>query len=163
MSEAPADRKTGIWPKGRAIYVETVLVILLAIVSMSLQYGRIDSVILLSLELWVRILESLCIWFANKFTLDYLLQSRSDSNKVSQFLPFQMTLASVAVTSIIYFIFYPVLLYLSDWKFIWANFLQGLFIASGLSLLFVIFDPGIHIWQSWWNDGEFLFRKKESG
>ena len=105
----------------------------------------------------------MCIWFANKFTLDYLLQSRSDSNKVSQFLPFEMTLASVAVTSIIYFIFYPVLLYLSDWKFIWAKFLQGLFITSGLSLLIVIFYAGIHIWQSWWNDGEFLFRQKDSG
>ena len=119
--------------------------------------------ILLSLELWVRVLGSLCIWFGNKFTLDYMLQSRIDSNKVSQFLPFEMTLASVAVTSTIYFIFYPILLYLSDWNFIWAKFLQGLFITAGLSLLIVIFYAGIHIWQSWWNDGEFLFRNKESG
>ena len=161
MSETPAERKTGIWPKGRATYIETALVILLAIVSMSLQYGRIDSVLLLSPELWVRILGSLCIWFANKFTLDYMLQSRIDSNRVSQFLPFEMTLASVAVTSMVYFVFYPILVFLNDWEFVWAKFVQGLFNTASLSLLIVIFYAGIHIWQSWWNDGEFLFRKKD--
>lgn len=161
MSETPAERKTGIWPKGRATYIETALVILLAVVSMSLQYGRFDSVLLLSPELWVRILGSLCIWFANKFTLDYMLQSRIDSNRVSQFLPLEMTLASVAVTSIVYFIFYPILVFLNDWDFIWAKFVQGLFNTASLSLLIVIFYAGIHIWQSWWNDGEFLFRKKD--
>lgn len=162
MSETPAERKTGIWPKGRATYIETALVILLAVVSMSLQYGRFDSVLLLSPELWVRILGSLCIWFANKFTLDYMLQSRIDSNRVSQFLPLEMTLASVAVTSIVYFVFYPILVFLNDWDFIWAKFVQGLFNTASLSLLIVIFYAGIHIWQSWWNDGEFLFRKKDS-
>lgn len=161
MSETPAERKTGIWPKGRATYIETALVILLAVVSMSLQYGRFDSVLLLSPELWVRILGSLCIWFANKFTLDYMLQSRIDSNRVSQFLPFEMTLASVAVTSMVYFVFYPILVFLNDWDFIWAKFVQGLFNTASLSLLIVIFYAGIHIWQSWWNDGEFLFRKKD--
>lgn len=161
MSETPAERKTGIWPKGRATYIETALVILLAVISMSLQYGRFDSVLLLSPELWVRILGSLCIWFANKFTLDYMLQSRIDSNRVSQFLPLEMTLASVAVTSIVYFIFYPILVFLNDWDFIWAKFVQGLFNTASLSLLIVIFYAGIHIWQSWWNDGEFLFRKKD--
>lgn len=161
MSETPAERKTGIWPKGRATYIETALVILLAVVSMSLQYGRFDSVLLLSPELWVRILGSLCIWFANKFTLDYMLQSRIDSNRVSQFLPLEMTLASVAVTSIVYFVFYPILVFLNDWDFIWAKFVQGLFNTASLSLLIVIFYAGIHIWQSWWNDGEFLFRKKD--
>ena len=129
---------------------------------MSLQYGRIDSVLLLSPELWVRILGSLCIWFANKFTLDYMLQSRIDSNRVSQFLPFEMTLASVAVTSMVYFVFYPILVFLNDWEFVWAKFVQGLFNTASLSLLIVIFYAGIHIWQSWWNDGEFLFRKKDS-
>lgn len=161
MSETPAERKTGIWPKGRATYIETALVILLAVISMSLQYGRFDSVLLLSPELWVRILGSLCIWFANKFTLDYMLQSRIDSNRVSQFLPLEMTLASVAVTSIVYFVFYPILVFLNDWDFIWAKFVQGLFNTASLSLLIVIFYAGIHIWQSWWNDGEFLFRKKD--
>ncbi|GGD50656.1 hypothetical protein GCM10011361_16650 [Muriicola marianensis] len=128
---------------------------------MSLQYGRVDLTILLSLELWVRILGSLCIWFGNKFTLDYILQSRIDSNKVSQLLPLEMILASVAVTSTIYFVFYTILLYLNDWDFEWARFLQGLFMTAVLSLLIVIFYAGIHIWQAWWNDGEFLFRKKD--
>ncbi|WP_445383625.1 LytTR family DNA-binding domain-containing protein [Robiginitalea sp. IMCC43444] len=160
MSESPTKRSR-IWPKGRAVYIETVFIIFLAIVSMALQYGRLDSHILLSLELWIRILGSLSIWFANKFTLDYMLQSRIDSNTVSQFLPFEMTIASVAVTAIVYFVFYPILLYLQDWDFVWAKFLQGLFITAGLSLLIVIFYAGVHIWHSWWNDGEFLFRKKD--
>lgn len=163
MSESPANRKTSIWPKDGAIYIETVVIILLAIVSMSLQYGRLDFTVLLSPQLGVRIFGSLCVWFANKFTLDYILQSRIDSNKVSQFLPFEITIASVIVTSIIYLIFYPILLYLNDLDLVWAKFLQGLFITSGLSLLIVIFYAGIHIWKSWWSDGEFLFRMKDKG
>ena len=130
---------------------------------MSLQYGRLDSTVLLSPQLGVRIFGSLCVWFANKFTLDYILQSRIDSNKVSQFLPFEMTIVSVAVTSIIYLIFYPILLYLNDSSFVWAKFLKGLFVTSSLSLLIVIFYAGIHIWKSWWSDGEFLFRMKDNG
>lgn len=118
---------------------------------------------LLSLELGVRIIGSLCIWFGNKFALDYILQSRIDSNKVSQFLPFEMTIASVAVTSIIYFVFYPILLFLNDLSFVWAKFLEGLFFTAGLSLLIVIFYAGIHIWKSWWSDGEFLFLMKDRG
>lgn len=163
MSEIPTNRNTGIWPKDGAIYIEIVVITLLAIVSMSLQYGRLDSTILLSLELGVRIIGSLCIWFGNKFALDYILQSRIDSNKVSQFLPFEMTIASVAVTSIIYFVFYPILLFLNDLSFVWAKFLEGLFFTAGLSLLIVIFYAGIHIWKSWWSDGEFLFLMKDRG
>jgi hypothetical protein len=162
MSESPANRKTGMWPKGKAIYIETVTIIVLAIVSMALQYGRLDATILLSPQLGVRIFGSLCLWFANKFVLDYILQSKIDSNKVSQFLPFEMTVASVAVTSIIYLIFYPILLYLNQLSFEWTKFLQGLFITSGLSLLIVIFYAGIHIWKSWWSDGKFLFQMKDN-
>lgn len=162
MSESPANRKTGMWPKGKAIYIEIVTIIVFAIVSMALQYGRLDATILISPQLGVRILGSLCLWFANKFVLDYILQSKIDSNKVSQFLPFEMTVASVAVTTIIYLIFYPILLYLNHLSFEWAKFLQGLFITSGLSLLIVIFYAGIHIWKSWWSDGEFLFQMKDN-
>jgi len=163
MSKTQANRKTSIWPKEGVIYIETVVIILLAIVSMSLQYGRLDSTVLLSPQLGVRILGSLCVWFANKFTLDYILQSRIDSDKVSQFLPFEMTIASVAVTSIIYLVFYPILLHLNDLSFIWAKFLQGLFVTSSLSLLIVFFYACIHIWKSWWSDGEFIFRMKDNG
>lgn len=160
MFESLANRKTIMWPKGSSIYIETVVIILLAIVSMSLQYGKLDSTFLRSPQLGVRVVGSLCIWFANKFILDYILQSRIDSNKVSQYLPFEMTIASAAVTSIIYLVFYPILLHLNDLSFVWTKFLHGLFVTSGLSLLIVIFYAGIHIWRSWWSDGEFLFRIK---
>jgi hypothetical protein len=162
MSEYLVNRKTILWPKSSGIYIETVVIILLAIVSMSLEYGRLDSTVLLSPQLGVRVVGSLCIWFANKFILDYILQSRIDSNKVSQFLPFEMTIASVAVTSIIYLVFYPILLHLNDLSFLWPKFLYGLFVTSGLSLLIVIFYAGMHIWRSWWRDGEFLFSMKKN-
>ncbi len=148
-----------MWPKSWAIYIEIIAIILLAIFSMSLQYDRLDSTIFLSAQLGVRILGSLCIWFGNKFALEYILQSRIDSNKVSQFLPLELTAASLAVTSITYIIFYPIVSYLNDWSFVLANFLEGLFITSGLSLLIVVFYAGIQIWKSWWSDGEFLFQK----
>jgi hypothetical protein len=73
-----------------------------------------------------------------------------------------MTIASVAVTSVIYLVFYPILLYLNDLSFVWVKFLYGLFVTSGLSLLIVIFYAGIHIWRSWWSDGEFLFGIKKN-
>ncbi len=161
MSESQKDHLTGMWPTGRAVYIETAVIVILAIVSISLEYGRLDSHLLLSPQLGVRIIGSLSIWFTNKFTLDYILQSRIDSNKISRFLPFEMTLASIAVTSIIYFIFYPILLYLNDLSFVWPKFFQGLFATSGLSLLIVLFYAGIHIWNSWWSDGEFIFRMND--
>jgi hypothetical protein len=126
----------------------------------SLQYGKFDSTVLLSGQFGIRIFGSLFIWFANKFTLEYILQSRIDSNKVTQFLPFELTVASVTVTSIIYVIFYPIISYLNGLSFVLSKFLPGLFVTCGLSLLIVIFYAGIHIWKSWWSDGEFLFRAK---
>ena len=162
MSETTANRKTDVWPKSGAIYIETIAIILLAIFSMSLQYGRLDSTVLLSAELGLRIFGSLGVWFANLFTLEYILQSRIDSNKVTQFLPFELTVASVTVTSIIYVIFYPIFIYLNILSFVLAKFLQGLFVTCGLSLLIVIFYAGIQIWKSWWSDGEFLFRAKNN-
>ena len=163
MPEASANSKTDVWPKDlTTYYIETVAIILLAMVSMSLQYGRLDSTILLSTQLGLRIFGSLCIWFANKFTLEYILQSRINSNKVTQFLPFELTVASVVVTSIIYFIFYPIISYLNNVSFVLVKFLQGLFVTCGLSLLIVIFYAGAHIWKSWWSDGEFLFQAKHN-
>jgi len=163
MFETPENRKTEVWPKNwTTYYIETVVIILMAMFSMSLQYGRLDSTLLLSAQLAVRIFGSLCVWFANKFALEYILQSRIDSNKVTQFLPFELTVASVTVTSIIFVIFYPIFIYLNILSFVLANFLQGLFITCGLSLLIVIFYAGIHIWKSWWDDGEFLFRAKDN-
>lgn len=163
MPEAPTNSKTDMWPKNRAIYyIETVAIILMALFSMSLQYGSLDSTVLLSAQLVVRIFGSLCLWFANRFTLEYLLQSRIDSNRITQFLPLELTVASIALTSIIYVIFYPIFIYLNILSFAMANFLQGLFATCGLSLLIVIFYAVSQIWQSWWSDGEFLFRAKDS-
>jgi hypothetical protein len=163
MFKAFRNRKTNLWPKNRTTYyIETVAVIALAIFSMSLQYGRLDSTVLLSTELGVRIFGSLSLWFANRFTLEYILQSRIDSNKVTQFLPFELTAASVTVTSIIYFIFYPIFIYLNHLNFAFAKFLQGLFVTCGLSLLIVVIYAGNQIWKSWWSDGEFLFLAKNN-
>ena len=161
MSETPANRKVDVWPKSGAIYyIETVVIILMAMFSLFLQYGRLDSTVFLSAHSGVTIFGSLCLWFANRFTLEYILQSRIDSNRITQFLPLELTVASVTVTSIIYVIFYPIFIYLKILNFVLVNFLQGLFITSGLSLLIVIFYAGSQIWQSWWSDGEFLFRAK---
>ena len=59
------------------------------------------------------------------------------------------------------FIFYPTLLYLNDLSFVWSKLFQGLFVTSGLSLLIVLFYAGIHVWNSWWSDGEFIFRLRD--
>ena len=83
-----------MWPKGGSVYLEIAAIIVLAIVSMSLQHNRIDAGLLLSPQLGIRILGSLCVWFGNKFVLDYILQSRIDSNKLSKFLPLEMTLVT---------------------------------------------------------------------
>ncbi len=163
MSETAANRKTDVWPKNWAIYyIETVVIILMALLSMSLQHGKLDYTLLLSYHSGLRIIGSLCLWFANRFILDHILQSRIDSNKVTQYLPFELTVASVTVTSIIYVIFYPIFIFLDDLSFVLAKFLQGLFVTCGLSLLIVIFYAGSQVWQSWWSDGEFLFRAKDN-
>jgi len=161
MSDTLKQNKIEMWPKDWSIYhIETFVIILIAIISMSLQYGRFDASILLSSQLAIRIFGTLLVWFANKFTLEYILQSRINANTVTQFLPFELTVTSLGVTSIIYLIIYPILAYLNDWSFVLANFLRGLFATSGFSLLIVIFYAGIHIWRSWWSDGEFLFQVK---
>jgi hypothetical protein len=162
MSEISSHTKTDVWPKTRAIYIiETVVIILMVMFIQVLQIGSIEYTVLLSARSVVTISGSLCAWFANRFILEYILQSRIDDNKVTQFLPFELAVASVTVTSIIYIIFYPVFIYLDILSFDLANFLQGLFISCGLSLLIVIFYAGSQIWQSWWSDGEFLFGVKE--
>jgi hypothetical protein len=163
MSETPAIRKTDVWPKNwTAYFIETVAIIFLNMALLSLQHGKLDYSILLSPHLGLRIFGSLCLWFANRFILEYILQTRIDSNRITQFLPLELTVASITVTSIIYVIFYPIFIYLNILSFVPAKFLQGLFDTCGLSLLIVIFYAGSQIWQSWWSDGEFLFQAKDS-
>ena len=157
MSETTtANRKTDVWPKNGAIYIETVVIIALAMFIQFLQNGSIEDTIFL------RILGSLCVWFANKFVLERILQSRIDSNKITQYLPFELTVASVVVTSIIYIIFYSIFIYIGALSFVLTNFLQGFSVTVGLSLLIVIFYVGSQLWKSWWSDGEFLFQVKNN-
>lgn len=54
MSETPANRLSDMWSRERAFYVEKFAMILLAIASMSLQYGKLDSTILLSPQLGIK-------------------------------------------------------------------------------------------------------------
>ena len=157
MSETTtANIKTDVWPKNGTIYIEIVVIIILAVLIQFLQTGSIEHTIFL------RILGSLSVWFANKFVLGRILQSRIDSNKITQYLPFELTVASVIVTSIIYIIFYSIFIYTGELTFAPTNFLQGFSVTIGLSLLIVIFYAASQIWQSWWSDGEFLFRVKDN-
>jgi hypothetical protein len=161
MSETPAIRKTDVWPKNwTAYFIETVAIIFLNMALLSIQHGKLDYSILLSPQLGLRIFGSLCLWFANRLILEYILQTRIDSNRITQFLPLELTVASITVTSIIYIIFYLIFIYLNILSLVPAKFLQGLFDTTGLSLLIVIFYAGSQAWQSWWSDGEFLFRAK---
>ena len=163
MSEALTNQKTEVWPNNGAVYlIETVFIILVSIFSLFVHYGRLDSTILPSSHMWITIFGSLSLWFANRFILEYIVQSKINSNKITQFLPLELTVASITVTSVIYILFYPFLIYLNILKFVLVNFLQGLFATCGLSLLIVIFYAGSQIWQSWWSDGEFLFRSKNN-
>ena len=163
MPSTPANRKTEVWPRDwSAYFIETAAIVLLNMVSLSLQHGRLDYGILFSPQLGLRIFGSLCLWFANKFILEYILQSRIDANKVTQYLPFELTIASISVTSVIYLLFYPIFIYLNYLSFDWAKFFQGLFTTCGLSLFIVIFYAGNQIWQSWWSDGEFLFSPRNA-
>ena len=74
MSETPANRKTDVWPKSGAIYiVETVVILLMAMLSMFLQYGSLDYSVLLNNHSVFTFIGSLCLWFANRFTLEYIL------------------------------------------------------------------------------------------
>jgi hypothetical protein len=161
MSETKANRKKDVWPKSRAIYLETVAVVLLALFTLFLQYGRIDYTILLSYHAVLTILASLSVWFANMYALEKILQSRIESDKITQYLPFELLAASVTVTSIIYVIVYLIFSYLEEMSFVLAKFILGFSVSIGLSLLFVAIYVGSQVWKSWWSDGDFLFGVKD--
>ncbi len=128
-----------------------------------LQYGSIEYTVLLSYHAFLTILGSLCVWFVNRFTLEHILQSRIESNKITRYLPFELLAASVTVTSIIYVVVYFIFSYLEGMSFVLANFLQGFLLTIGLSLLIVMLYVGSQVWKSWWSDGEFLFRTNDKG
>ncbi len=163
MSETLANSKTDVEPKSGVIYIETVVVILMAMFTQVLQYGSIEYTVLLSYHSGLTILGSLCVWFVNRFTLGHILQSRIESNKITRHLPFELLVTSVIVTSIIYIIFYPIFSYLEESSFVLTNFLQGFLLTIGLSLLIAALYLGSQVWKSWWSDGEFLFRVNSNG
>ena len=162
MSETQVRTKTDVWPKSGVIFIESVVVILLAIFSLFLQHGGIEYPLLLTYHSVLTIFGGLCVWFVNRITLEHILQSRIESDKITRYLPFELLVASILVTSTIYVIFYLIFSYLEASDFVLAYFLQGLSVTIGLSLLIVILYVGSQVWKSWWSDGEFLFRKNEN-
>ncbi len=163
MSETPANRKTDVWPKSGAIYIEAIVVIFIAMFSMFLQYGSVEFTALLSYHAFLTIIASLCVWFVNRLTLEYILQSRIKSNKVTRYLPFELMMVSILVTSTIYIFAYLIFSYLEESNFVLANFLQGFSITIGLGLLIAVLYVSSQVWESWWSDGEFLFRPNDNG
>jgi|GEM_PF-6002258 len=162
MSETPANRKTDAWPISGAIYIEAVIVILTAMFALFLQYGSIDYTVLLSYHSVFTIVAFLCVWFVNKYTLENILQSRIESNKITQYLPFELMSASFVVTSIIYVFAYLIFSYVNELSFELARFLQGFAVTIGLTLLMVFLYVGSQVWKSWWSDGDFLFQVKDN-
>ena len=162
MSETPANTKIYVEPQSGAIYIETVVVILVAIFSLFLQYGSIGYTVLLSYHSVFTIVGSLSVWFVNKYTLENILQSRIESNRITQYLPFELMAASFVVTSIIYVFIYFIFNYVNELSFELTGFLQGLAITFGLSLLMVALYLGSQVWKSWWSDGGFLLKVKDN-
>lgn len=163
MSETLANSKTKVWPKSWAIYIETLVIILLSIFILFLQFGSFELEVLLSYHALLVFAGSLSVWFANRFTLEYIMQSRIEENKITRYLPFELIGASILVTSIIYIIIYLILSYLQESSFVFANFLQGFLGTVALSLLIGALYLGSQVWKSWWSDGEFLFRMIDNG
>jgi hypothetical protein len=162
MFEAPANRKTQLWPESGAIYLETVAVILVAMFLLFLQYGSINYTVLQSYHSVFTIIGSLSVWFVNRFTLENILQSRIESNKITQYLPFELMAASIVVISIIYVFIYLIFIYVNELSLDLASFLQGFAVTIGLSLLMSFLYVGSQVWESWWSDGNFLFQAKDN-
>lgn len=155
--------KKSLWPGSGAIYIEAVVIFFITLFSLYLQYGSIEIKAFLSYHALLTLLGSLCVWFVNRFTLEYILQSRIESNKMTLYLPFELLVASCTVTSFIYSITYLIFSYVKEVSFVLTNFLQGFLLTIGLSLLIVMVYLGIQLWKSWWSDGEFLLADKDSG
>ncbi len=159
MPNNPAKSKPDVLPKSSVIYLEALVVILLASIIMVLQKGSFQPRELLTYQSILTIGGSLSVWFVNRFILEKILQSRIESDRITRFLPFELLAASILATSIVYVIYYFIISYINQSSFILVNFLIGLSLTIGLSLLIVVLYLGNHIWKSWWSDGEFLFHK----
>jgi hypothetical protein len=163
MPKSRTNKKKDLWPGSGVIYIEAVVVIFITMFSLFLQYGSIKITALLSNHALITLIASLCVWFVNRFTLEYILQSRIESNKITLYLPFELLAASSIVTSIIYAITYLIVINLEEVSFVLADFLKGFLLTIGLSLLIVMIYLGSQVWKSWWSDGEFLLRIKDNG
>lgn len=163
MSENPADSKTGVWPNSNAIFIETVVIILIAMFSLFLQHGSIDYTVLVSNHALIVGIGSLGVWFVNRFTLERILQSRIESGKITRYLPFELLVASILATTTVYIPLYLIFVYLEGATFVFVSFLQGLLMTMGLSLLIVMLYVGSQVWKSWWSDGKSFFQMNGSG
>lgn len=155
MSKSMTAKKS-LWPGRGTIYIEVLVIIFITLVSLFLQYGSIEFTAFLSYHALLTLVASLSVWFMNRLILEHILQSRIESNKITLYLPFELLIASCAVTSIIYTITYLIFSYVKEASFVLTNFLKGFLLTIGLSLLIVMIYLGIQLWKSWWSDGKFL-------
>lgn len=98
------------------------------------------------------------LWFSNRLILEYILQSRIESNKITLHLPLELLGISVLISSVVYIIFFLLLTYTSDIMFVLTPFLKGFSVTIGLTLLIVILYIGRQVWTSWLSDGESIFQ-----
>ena len=160
MSESNMTRVIHWWSKNKTTCVQTLFILLVVLYSLFLQHGRLNSTILINSHSILTLIGSLCVWFANKFVFEQIFQSKIEANKISKGLPFELLTASVIVTSIIYIVFYSLIVYMKEAEFSLTKFLQGFSGTIGLSLLIMMFYLGGQLWASWWSDGKFLFEKR---
>ena len=145
------------WSKNKTLFLETLVIVLLVLYSLFLQHGQLNSSILVGSHALLTFIGSLLVWFANKFVFERIFQLKIESNKVSRSLPLQLLTASIVVTSIIYIIFYSIIIYVEEAEYSLTNFLQGFSGTIGLSLLIMMLYLGGQLWNAWWSDGHFLF------
>jgi low affinity Fe/Cu permease len=161
MLQTPANIKADVLPKNRAIYLETLGVIVVSLFSLFLQHGNLNYTILTSYYTGLVVIGSLSFWFVNKYILEQILQSRIEADNVTHYLPLELFTASFIVTSIFYVAVYSIFIYLEGLSFVLTGFLKGYFVSIGLTLFIVIIYVSIQIWNSWQRDGDFLFRLKD--
>ena len=162
MPDVASNKKTTQRNRIAPIYVEAMMVIIVALFIVILQFGTLEPSNFLSFHAFFTVMASLSVWYINRMVSELILQSRIEANKVTRQLPFELLGASVVVTSVVYILIFLVYSYVEKLEFVLAHFLQGYSMTIGLSLLVVTVYVGGQIWESWWSDEEFLFQPGES-
>lgn len=162
MPEIASNKKPVNRNRIAPIYVEALMVIIVALFIVTLQFGSIKFSNYLTFHAFFTVMASLSVWFINRWVSETILLSRLKANKITRQLPFVLLGASIVVTSIIYLLIFLVYSYVEKLDFIWSHFLQGYSMTIGLSLLVVTIYVGGQIWESWWSDEEFLFQSRDS-